>query len=311
MSGQPAYYGPPQAEQYSQPQVAHYATPQQDWTSYQPVSAQPGPSPQSGAGPASWTAPASPAAEPAGQWPRQQATGDDMGMAPSWRPRIEPTAPSPSRFLPGLLVGLLAGLMILAPAGYFVGDLMFGDDGKPSADATGSPSPVSTALPPYEAAQAELNRVKFNGDLAALAEPWLPYMSRCVNSSDPYAPRPPRNEVTRVTCELGDMTIFFVEFQTPGDRDQEFVTRKEQNTNALQLAPGAATPTRQAGLPGINGNYVEYAFKPAKANSKTFAGIWWDRDGAPLVAARIEAAWGAEGLHESWEPLRNIWQRHG
>lgn len=275
VSGQPAHYGPPQP--------AQYGPPQQGWTPYEPVSAQPGQS-----------------------WP--QAGGlDDVG--PSWRPRIEPSPPIRNRFLPGLLVGLLVGLVVLAPAGYFVGDRLFGGSDS-DVTAKGSPSPSGTALAPYDARQAELNRAKFDGDLAAMAEPWLPYLSRCVNSSDPRAPRPPSNEVTRVTCQLGNMAIFFDEFKTAEARDQDLLIRKQQNADTQRLTPGAAAPTRKTGVSGTNGDYVEYAFKHSVAGAQTFAGIWWDRDGAPLVAARIEVQWTA-GLDQSWEPLRDVWQRHG
>ncbi len=106
------------------------------------------------------------------------------------------------------------------------------------------------------------------------------------------------------------MQVFFVEFNTPEDRNQEFLTRKQQNLDAQQLAPGASAPTQKAGPSGKNdGNYVEFAFKPSAAGASTFAGIWWDREGAPLVAARIEVPW-VSGLNQSWEPLRDIWQRH-
>ncbi len=267
-------------------QPAHYDSPQQGWTP--------------------WTTQPGPAADPVGQpWPQQQTVVG--GMAPAWPRRIEPSPPTRGKFRNGLLVGLLVGLAVLAPAGYFVGDLLSGTS-KPAA--TGEPSPSSTALPPYEARQAELNRAKFDGDMAAMAEPWLPYMSRCVNSSDPGARQPPRNEVARVICQLGNMQVFFVEFNTPEDRNQEFLTRKQQNLDAQQLAPGASAPTQKAGPSGKNdGNYVEFAFKPSAAGASTFAGIWRDREGAPLVAARIEVPW-VSGLDQSWEPLRDIWQRH-
>lgn len=268
-------------------QPAHYDSPQQDWTP--------------------WTAQAGPAAEPAGRpWPQQQTVVG--GMGPAWPRRIEPSPPTRGRFRNGLLVGLLVGLVVLAPAGYFVGDLLFGAS-KPAA--TGEPSPSSTALPPYEARQADLNRAKFDGDLAAMAEPWLPYLSRCVSNSDPGAPQPPGNEVTRVTCQLGDMTVFFVEFKSPEERDRELLTRKQQNLESQQLAPGAAAPTHKTGASGTNnGDYVEFAFRPPVAGAKTYAGIWWDRDGAPLVAARVEVPW-VSGLNANWAPLRDVWQRRG
>ncbi|MFI5891234.1 hypothetical protein ACIA5D_14095 [Actinoplanes sp. NPDC051513] len=300
VSGQPAQYGTPQPGQYGPPQ--------QGWTPYQPVSGQPGPSSQPISGSASWSESVAPPTEPIGQWPPPQAAVGDEG--PSWRPRIEPSPPSRGRFLPGLLVGLLVGLVVLAPAGYFVGDLLFGDEPK-AGGTTGEPAPVSTALPPYEARQAELNRAKFDGDLAAMAEPWLPYLSRCISNIDPGAPKAPKSEITRVTCQLGNMTVFFVEYKTPGDRNKEYLTRQQQNIDTQQLAPGAVPPTHKAGASGSNiGNYVEFAFKPQAAGAETYAGIWWDRDGAPLVAARIEVPW-AKGLNQNWEPLRDIWQRHG
>jgi hypothetical protein len=200
--------------------------------------------------------------------------------------------------------------VVLAPAGYFAGDALFGKGTKPEATATGKPSPSSTTLPPYEARQAQLNQAKFDGDLAAMAQPWLPYMSGCVSSNDPGARPAPRSEVARVTCELGDMTIFFDEFKTPEDRNQELLIRKQQNSDAQQLTPGAAAPTHIAGASGNNGDYIEYAFKHSTQGAPTYAGIWWDRDGAPLVTARIEVPWSLV-LNEKWEPLRNIWQRHG
>jgi hypothetical protein len=272
-----------------------YGSPQPGWTPYEPVSGQPGPSPQS----------AAPAAQP---WSPQPAGNDSMG--PSWRPRIEPSPPpSRGKFLAGLLVGLLAGLVVLAPAGYFVGNLIFGDD-KPETEVT-TTAPTSTGLPPYEAQQAELNRAKFSGDLALLAEPWLPYLSRCISSRDPGAPKAPKSEVTRVTCQLGNMTVFFIEYKSPEERNKEYLTRQGQNLDAKELAPGATPPSHKSAASGKNvGDYVEFVFKPTAPGAQTYAGIWWDRDGSPLVAARIEVPW-AKGLNQNWEPLRDAWQRHG
>jgi len=307
-SAGPPGYGPAEIPAQRQPPAPVWpAEPESPapgaWDSQAPVSGQPA---QYEQGWAPWTDPVGPP-EPLGrQWPQQPTV--TSGAGPGWQRRIEPSPPTRGPFRNGLLIGLLVGLVVLAPAGYLVGDLLSGNESKPAA--TGEPSPSSTALPPYEARQAELNRAKFDGDMAAMAEPWLPYMSRCVNSSDPGARQPPRNEVARVICQLGNMQVFFVEFKTPEDRDQEFLTRKQQNLDAQQLAPGASAPTRKAGPSGKNdGNYVEFAFKPSAAGASAFAGIWWDREGAPLVAARIEVPW-VSGLNQSWEPLRDIWQRH-
>ncbi|UWP83036.1 hypothetical protein Dfulv_01630 [Dactylosporangium fulvum] len=259
-------------------------------------------------GPGPWTAHDARTAQAAQLWQQERAAGREAPQG--WQPRIEPSSPKRGRLLTGLLVGLFVGLVVFAPAGYFVGDLLFGTDSK--SDAThAAPSPSSTGLPAYEATQAELNRKKFEGDLAVMAEPWLPYLSRCVKNGEPGTPKLPGNEQVRITCQLDNMAVYFVQFKTAEDRSQEFLTRKQQNVDAQQLAPGASTPTRKAGASGKNdGNYVEFAFKPANAGAQTYVGIWWDRDGAPLLAARIEAAWVA-GLDQKWEPLRDIWQRRG
>jgi hypothetical protein len=243
-------------------------------------------------------------APPATQsWPVEQATDGP----PPWRPADDPTPPKRGRLLVGLLVGLLAGLLVFAPAGHFAGDRLFGKE--PQATPSVGSSPSSTALPVYEARQAELNRAKFDGDLAALAEPWLPYLSQCVKNGDPGAPKRPANEQVRVTCQLDDMVVFFVEFKSTEDSQQDFLTRQRQNLDAQQLAAGVAAPTRKTAPSGKNeGDYIEYAFKPSAPDAPAFVGIWWNRASAPLVAARIEVQW-AHGLNQSWEPLRTIWQR--
>jgi hypothetical protein len=264
--------------------------------------------PQPGPGPAPWTAQVAYTAQPDQSWPQEHAVGREA--APGWQTRIEPSSPKRGRLLTGLLVGLLVGLVVFAPAGYLVGDRLFGTEPKIDAQPA-EPSPSSTGLAVYEATQVELNRTKFEGDLAAMAEPWLPYLSRCAKNGEPGAPKLAGKEQVRITCQLDNAAVYFVQFKTAEDRNQEFLTRKQQNADAQQLAPGVSAPTRKTGASGKNdGNYVEFAFKPSAAGAQTYAGVWWDREGAPLLAARIEVPW-VNGLNQKWEPLRDIWQRYG
>jgi hypothetical protein len=278
-------------------QPGPYDQPQPAWpAANQPVSAQPGPSP------APWTPQGAPADA---SWPQQPGGG---APARPWSPKDDPT-PKPRRHVLFTLIGLLIGLVLFAPAGYFGGDLLFGK--KAGGDPAGpGPSASATTLPPYEATQAELNRSMFSGDMAAMAEPWLPYLSRCQRNGEAGAPKLAGNERVRITCQVGSLSIFFVDFKTAEDKDQEFSTRKQQNTDAQQLAPGAAAPEHRAGTSGKNtGNYVEFAFKPQGGNASPYVGLWWDRDGSTTLAARIEAQWQGT-LNQKWEPMRDIWKRY-
>jgi hypothetical protein len=323
---QPDMYGttgqawPPEQPVSGQPAVQ----PQSDWPN-EPVSPRsapplpqlpPQPVPQATQVPTPWAAQATHVQPVAQSWPQEHAAGAWQpeqaagGEAQQRQPRIEPSPPKRGGLLIGLLIGLLAGLVVFAPSGYFVGDQLFGTASKESPGPV-QPSASATSLPVYEATQAELNRPLFSGDMAAMAEPWLPYLSRCVKTAEGPGAKLPVNERLRIACQVGGLSVFFVEFKTADDRDQEYLTRKQQNTDSQQLAPGAAAPTRKSGASGKNhGDYVEFAFKPTTAGAVTYAGIWWNREGVPLLAARIEAAW-ATGLNQKWEPLRDLWQRCG
>jgi hypothetical protein len=260
--------------------------------------------------PAQWPALA-PQQSPPQQSPPQQRmpwtdpTPPEDGQ--TWRPRIEPSPPRKPRLGLGILIGVLAGLLVFGTAGYFVGRAM-----APEAKAqpTTSPTPRPTgSLPAYEAGQLELNRKKFTGDLATIAEPWLASVGGCSNSADQFGPKLDAGEQTRVFCELNNLSVFFVQYKSMADRDTKRATRQKQNSDAQALTPGAAGPSQKTTPSGkATGNYIEYAYRGGSGNqARTTSGIWWEMDKAP-VAAFIEVYWSDIG--EKWDPLRDVWQRY-
>jgi hypothetical protein len=216
-----------------------------------------------------------------------------------WQRRIAPSPPRRS-VLPVLIAVVLA-VLIAGPGGYLAATLTSNDkDPKPE------PSPVaSSELPPFEANQRDANRAKFNSDLAAFAENWLPYVGGCISDTDPGNNRLQQGEKSRISCRAGGLGISFVLYTSIADRDAIRVHREKQNREGGALAPGVAAPSVKAGASGKSGNYVEYAFRDG--TGKTIAGIWWDRQDL-AVTAYVEAAW-TNDLRDSWEPLREVWQR--
>jgi hypothetical protein len=201
------------------------------------------------------------------------------------------------------------GLLVFGPTGYFVRSWT---TGTPAAGAgspgPATPGPASTAsLPPFESNQLALNRTKFDGDLAAFAEPWLAWVGGCATNADPGGPRLEVGERNRVFCRYGGTAVNFVLYKSTAERDDARNYRQRLSLDGHDLAPGLTEPTRKTGQSGVNGSYVEYALRDSN-QGRTIAGVWWDREDSP-VGLYIEMLWD-EGLGGKWEPLRDLWQRH-
>jgi hypothetical protein len=292
----------------------------------QPVSGHPGSGhPASDPHPGGVTVRQSPAtADPSGaaQWPptqpspAQQSTPQERmpwtdpparEEGASWQPRITPSPPRKPRLWLGILIGALVGLLVFGTAGFFVGRKTAEPEAKPT---TTTPTPRDTGeMGAYQAGQLELNRKKFTGDLATIAEPWLAWMGGCSNSADQFGPKLDPGEQTRVFCELNNLSVFFVQYKTIADRDTKRAAREKQNIDAQALTPGAAAPSQKTTTSGkTSGNYIEYAYRNGSGNeARTTGGIWWEMDKAP-VAAFIEVYWIDVG--EKWEAMRDVWQRY-
>jgi len=280
----------------------------------QPLASQPLASPpmhqQPASGPPSLSPTSFPPAAPASS-PAMSDPASEWGNQPveRWRPRIEPSPPRRRGGLViGLLIGLLVGLLVAGPAGY----LLNGRTAERSSNGAESASPGASgtaALPPFEASQLALNRTKFTGDLAELAEPWLPWMGGCLRNTDPRGPKLRDGEQARVFCRLDAVGISFVLYASMAERDKAHLARQRQNIDAQQLAPGAAGPSRKSGASGrTTGDYLEYAYRSTAGDGWVFCGIWWTKEKTPATVF-MEAAWKGE-LGGSWEPLRNLWQRY-
>jgi hypothetical protein len=250
--------------------------------------------------------------------PRTAPVADDPlfpGEVPSWQPRIIPSPPPPrGRFLRGLLVGVLAGVLVFGAGGFFAGrwtanSSQVTPSGPPGP---GSPAPnIPAAFPPYEQSQLSLNQAKFTGDLAALAEPWLPWMSGCRRSGDRDGPRLNPGEAIRVACEFGSIALNFVEYKSIVERDKTRIRHLAENVDARELTPGVTAGTDRKTTPSgrSEGGYIEYAYRANEPGpQRTVCGLWWDVADKP-VAAYLLTFW-KEGLGASWEPLRDVWGRH-
>ena len=203
----------------------------------------------------------------------------------------------------GLLIGLVVGLLVAGPAGYLL-------NGR-TTERSASPSPTassSAALPPFESSQLGLNRAKFTGDLAELAERWLPWMGGCLGDTDPRGPKLRDGEQARVFCRLDAVGISFVRYTSMAERDKALLARQRQNIDAQQLAPGAVALGRKSGASGRTADYLEYAYRSSTGDGWVFCGIWWARENTPATVF-MEAAWKEE-MGSSWEPLRDLWQRY-
>jgi hypothetical protein len=221
--------------------------------------------------------------------------------------RIVPTPkPRRSKLIPGILVGLLVGLLLFAPAGYLVRFVTAHPKASPTPTPTAAPVNSPGALSAFERNQVTLNQAKFAGDLAPFARSWLPYVSGCAANSEPNGPKLGDGEVTRVTCHVGGVTTYFVQFAGTAERDRSIARRNKMNADGKQLLSGTADPRQQKSTSGnASGNYIEYGFK--SDNTRTYAAIWWDNTDT-LVGGFLVADWHS-GLNDSWEPLRDLWQR--
>jgi hypothetical protein len=250
----------------------------------------------------------------AGQWTSGSAEdpifADDR---PTWQPRITPSPRQRSRLGLGLLIGLLVGLLVFGTGGYLVRMSMEpagGATGREGTPAPSAPGPAGSAsLPPYEASQLTVNRGKFDGELAAFAESWLPWLGGCAKNGEPGGPRLSRAERTRIFCEIGGLNVFFVEYTSIAEREKARLLRSQLNIDARQLTPGVVAPQERTGGSGtVSGNYVEYAFREGSGdNARAVCSVWWDDADAP-VAGFLQAPWTAIG--ERWEPIRDVWQRY-
>jgi hypothetical protein len=284
--------------------------------SAQPVSGQPAPAygPVEPPTPTQWPQqqphqPAQPQQQPPQVQQPQRAWTDPapVEQGQQWQPRITPSPPKPSRLGLGILIGVLVGLLLFGTAGYFAGDYLASSDPDPAP--TASPRPTGS-IGPYEAGQLELNRAKFTGDLAVIAEPWLAWVGGCASSGEQFGPKLEAGEQTRVFCEYNNVSVYFVQYKTVADRDNKRTARQKQNTDAQALTPGAAAPSKKGGTSGkTNGTYIEYAYRVGTGDqARTTSGIWWEQDSAP-VAAFIEVFW-TDGIGEKWDALRDVWLRY-
>jgi hypothetical protein len=261
-----------------------------------------GPEARSGADPAS-AGPYSYAQQPA--WGPEPA-GDPFGLPVSAR-RIEPTPPPrPSRLIPGIVAGLVAGLLVFGAGGWFVGRTT-----APRAAATAATTAAAPRLGAFERSQIAVNRPDFaNTGLVSISQGWLPYLSSCARSGQPSGPTLNRGEKVRVRCTLDGMSALFVEYNSIAERDRARQRMLDPSVDARDLTPGIG-PAVQRGAPSgrTGGNYVEYAYRlTEEGKTRTVSGIWWD-DAKTPIAGYLLAFW-KEGIGESWEPMRDLWSRY-
>ncbi|MGX6602593.1 hypothetical protein ACWKSP_10715 [Micromonosporaceae bacterium Da 78-11] len=242
----------------------------------------------------------------------QPTSGDPyspQGGYPAPGRRIEPSPPPQrSRLLIGILAGLAAGLLLFGTGGYVVGQSRVA---KPvPAPSTPEPTP-SDELGVFEQSQVALNQTHFPSEqLATLSQGWLPRLSSCLRDGETGGPSLNAGEKARVRCTLSGMSVIFVEYASIVDRDKAQVKALGQNVDARALTPGVGAATQRAAPSGrTTGNYVEYAYKLTEGgNTRTVAGIWWD-DARTPTAAYLLAYW-ADGVGQSWEPMRDLWSRY-
>ena len=223
------------------------------------------------------------------------------------KPRIE-SAPAPrgSKLLLGLAIGALAGLLVFGATGFFVGRAT-----APEPPVTAAPEPApEPGLGVFEQQQLVLNTQKFTPELSRLAQGWLPWMGGCLKEGDPEGPTLTTGEVSKVWCELGALNIYFVQYSSVAERDKAQLQTLKYAVDAPALTPGVQPATKKASPSArSNGNYIEYAYTVGTADKKrVVGGLWWDDANAP-VAAYIRAYW-VEGMGETWEPTRDLWQRY-
>jgi hypothetical protein len=227
----------------------------------------------------------------------QAGAGYPGGAAPA-------ASPSRTKWVLGVVIGVLAGALVAGTLGYVIGAA--GADEKPN-DPTSRPGP-ETSLRPYEARQLALNKEKFSGDLAVLAEPWLPWVGACAANTDPNGPKLPADEKVHVFCRYGNVSVHFAEYNSAANRDNARAYRHRLNLDGFDLVPGMGQPARKhGGSTNAQGNYVEYAFRGS--DGRALCGIWWDRDDSTSAAFYLETLC-QETLAGTWEPLRDLWQRY-
>jgi hypothetical protein len=154
-----------------------------------------------------------------------------------------------------------------------------------------------------------MNRPKFTGALATLADPWLAWMTGCATNTDPHGPAVGPGEVSRVRCSFGNTSVYFVQYADLAARDKARTQVLGQNIDAKTLTPGAKDPVeRTTRSHAATGQYIEHAYKLTTGESagKTISGLWWDDKDRP-VAGYLLAYWS--DLGGNWEPLRNVWDR--
>jgi hypothetical protein len=230
---------------------------------------------------------------------------DPLAVDPNnWQPRIVPTPPQPkSKLWIGVLAGFLIGVLLAAPTVYF---LTPGDSDPAPSPTTPTAPAAAAALGPLEKNQLALNRPRFHDDLAVLAASWLPFVTNCLAAGEEGGPRIGPDEKEHVLCRYGNIFIHFAWYKTPVDRNNAREDRKRFSTQFQNLAPGlsGAVQKPRTSDPTV-GTYIEYALDahgPA-------AGIWWDATDDKSVAIYLEANWD-NSLGKSWDPLRDLWQRH-
>jgi hypothetical protein len=291
--------------------VPDLSIPQQPWVaqtsgppSQPPLPPPPGVQPTSGAGQWAEEVYEIPAQPP---WPVQQQPGnrwpDPLAGSPGGR-RIEPTvAPRKSRLWLGLLIGFLVGVLIAAPTVF----VLRSGGGSP-ASVTPSAAPTgAAALGVFEKSQLAVNQPKFQGDLAVLAASWLPFVSNCVTDKESGGPKVDAATSAVVLCRYGNVFIHFVQFKGTAQRDVARAYRERLHTESTTLAPGMVAPAQKPRTSDSTiGTYVEYAL--AGPDKKPVAGIWWDTGDTKAVAVYLETSY--DSLGNSWDPLRDLWQRH-
>ncbi|GIM81519.1 hypothetical protein Aco04nite_76960 [Winogradskya consettensis] len=218
-------------------------------------------------------------------------------------PRIEPTPKQPKgRFILPALAGLVVGLLLFGTGGWFLGRAM--SDGSGGSTAADKPTTGGNRnLGPYESNQVALNAPKFSGELTTLAEGWLPRLSNCSRSGDKDGPTLANGEKVRVRCQFDAISMFFIEYNTPADRDRARVSSLGQNVDARALTPGVADAgSRKTPSGRTEGNYIEYAYQ---VDGRTVAGLWWD-DYATPVGAFMLAYWDKD-MGQKWDGVREVW----
>lgn len=295
--------GPPKAVSGVPELVGHM--PQLPWAMHTaPVSGQPGsvPAQPVSAAPSS-PASGTPSTQPVSAAPQSPSYATSAAQVTPFDPfptsggrRIAPVAPKPKRPNWLLITGALVLALVAGTAGFFVG--RSGDDGSaPSAEAS---------LSPYEATLLSINKTKFEGELAPLAEPWLARVGGCATYGELGAPAVMADEKQHVYCQFSGAFLHFVLYPGKTEKDAQRAYRLQLNLASGTLAPGVRQATRTSGnKTGAQGSYVEYAFN--LQDGRTMCGLWWDRDDTNGVTY-IETLC-KDGIAGNWDALRDLWRR--